>query len=116
MSCKKEPGIGGDAQITGQVWTFALNGSLTDTIAEYAAEDTYVYIVFGNNTGFDKRVKTDYDGMYRFSYLYPGEYTLFVYSFDPAQVDGQSPVVQKITLEDRKQQLQLERFEILAQP
>ena len=115
-SCKKEPGVGGDAEIKGQVWTYALNGSATDTIAEYPAEDTYVYIVYGENTGFDKRVKTDYNGEFRFSFLYPGDYTLYVYSFDPVAIDTQSPIIKKVTIEDRKEEIEIERFEILTQP
>ena len=115
-SCKKEPGVGGDAEIRGQVWAYALNGSATDTIAEYAAEDTYVYFVYGENIGFDKRVKTDYNGEFRFSFLYPGDYTLYVYSFDPAAIDAQSPIIRKVTIEDRKEEIEIERFEILSQP
>jgi hypothetical protein len=117
-SCKKEPGVGGDAEISGQVWTYALNGSATDTIAEYPAEDTYVYIVYGENTGFDKRVKTDYNGEFRFSFLYPGDYTLYVYSFDPTpeSIDGQSPVIKKVKIEERKEEIEIERFEILSLP
>lgn len=114
--CKKEPGIGGDAEIKGQVWTYQLNGSLTDTIADYAAEDVYVYIVYGENTGFDKRVKTDYNGNFRFPFLYKGKYTLYTYSFDPYAVDGQSPVIKEITINDRKEVIEMERMNILAQP
>jgi hypothetical protein len=114
--CKKEPGIGGDAEIKGQVWTYQLNGSLTDTIADYAAEDVYVYIVYGENTGFDKRVKTDYNGNFRFPFLYEGKYTLYTYSFDPYAVDGQSPVIKEITINDRKEVIEMERMNILAQP
>lgn len=116
VACKKEPGIGGDSEISGQVWSYQLNGSFNDTIAEYAAEDTYVYIVYGDNIGFDKRIKTDYNGMFRFQYLYPGDYTLYVYSFDPTAADGQSPVIVKAEIVDREQHLELDRIEILAQP
>lgn len=116
IACKKEEGVGGDASISGQVWTYAVNGSFTDTIAEYPAEDTYVYIVYGDNTGFDKRIKTDYNGEYAFNFLYPGNYTLYVYSFDPMEIDGQSPVIRKVTIEDRKEKLEMERIEIIAQP
>jgi hypothetical protein len=116
-SCKKEPGIGGDAEIRGQVWTYALNGSATDTIGEYPAKDTYVYIAFGDNTGFDKRVKTDYNGNYRFSYLYPGDYTLYVYSYDPdfdqETSDGQVAIIKRVTIRKRKEDIELDRFEIL---
>jgi hypothetical protein len=116
ISCKKEEGVGGDASISGQVWTYAVNGSFSDTIAEYPAEDTYVYIVYGDNTGFDKRIKTDYNGNYAFNFLYPGNYSLYVYSFDPLEIDGQSPVIRKVTIEGRKEEFEMERIEIIAQP
>lgn len=116
ISCKKEEGVGGDASISGQVWTYAVNGSFSDTIAEYPAEDTYVYIVYGDNTGFDKRIKTDYNGNYAFNFLYPGNYTLYVYSFDPLEIDGQSPVIRTVTIEGRKEEFEMERIEIIAQP
>jgi hypothetical protein len=54
--------------------------------------------------------------MFRFPYLYPGNYTLYVYSFDPTAEDGQSPVIVEAEIIDREQRLELERIEILAQP
>lgn len=115
-ACKKEEGVGGDASITGQVWTYAMNGSFTDTIAEYPAEDTYVYIVYGDNTGFDKRVKTDYNGYFKFNYLYPGDYTIYVYSFDPLEIDGQRAVIEHVNIESREENIDMGRIEILSQP
>ncbi len=115
-SCRKEEGIGGDAEISGQVWTYALNGSLTDTIADYAAEDTYVYIVFGDHSGFDKRIKTDYNGKFRFSYLYPGDYTIYTYSFDMNEIDQSSPVIRKVHISERSEKIEMERIDILSLP
>jgi len=115
-ACKKEEGVGGDASITGQVWTYAMNGSFTDTIAEYPAEDTYVYIVYGDNTGFDKRVKTDYNGYFKFNYLYPGDYTIYVYSFDALEIDGQRAVIEQVNIESREENIDMGRIEILSQP
>jgi hypothetical protein len=115
-ACKKEEGVGGDASITGQVWTYAMNGSFTDTIAEYPAEDTYVYIVYGDNTGFDKRVKTDYNGYFKFNYLYPGDYTIYVYSFDQLEIDGQRAVIEHVNIESREGNIDMGRIEILSQP
>jgi predicted small secreted protein len=117
VACKKEEGVGGDASISGLVWTYRVNGSATDTIAEYPAEDTYVYIVFGDNVGYDKRIKTDYNGEFKFNYLYPGDYTLYVYSFDPDPnvLDERSPVIRNVKIEERKENAEVERIEILSQ-
>ena len=118
MSCKKEEGVGGDASISGQVWTYEIeiDGTFINTVAEFPAEDTYVYIVYGDNTGYDKRIKTDYNGYFNFNYLYPGNYTLYVYSFDPYdEIDERSPVIRKIEIKERKENVEVGRIEILSQ-
>ena len=122
-ACRKEEGVGGDASIKGQLWTYAVNSSFAGTIADtaqayaqYAAEDTYVYIVYGDHSGFDKRIKTDYNGYFEFSFLYPGDYTIYAYSFDPLEIDTQSPVIKKVHIEERKESIDLGRIGILSQP
>ena len=118
MSCKKEEGVGGDASISGQVWSYAININQTfiDTVAELPAEDTYVYIVYGDHTGFDKRIKTDYNGYFNFDYLYPGNYTIYVYSFDPFdEIDQRSPVIRQVEIKKRKENVEVERIEILEE-
>lgn len=118
VACKKEEGIGGDASISGQVWTqrIAINGTFVETVAEFPAEDTYVYIVYGDNTGFDKRIKTDYNGYFNFNYLYPGNYTIYVYSFDPFdEIDQRSPVIRQVEIKERKENVEVERIEILEE-
>ncbi len=113
-SCKKEPGLGGDASIRGQIWAKDYNTSFTTLIGEYPAEDEYVYIVFGDHDGFDKRIKTDYEGKFIFDYLYQGEYTIYSYSADSTltQLDGTIPVIQNVKIESRKQDIDLGKITI----
>jgi predicted small secreted protein len=116
VACKKEEGVGGDASISGQVWTYEIeiDGTFINTVREFPAEDTYVYIVYGDNTGYDKRIKTDYNGYFNFNYLYPGNYTLYVYSFDPYdEIDERSPVIRQVEIKERKENVEVERIEIL---
>lgn len=103
-SCKKDPGVGGDAEILGQVWTRDYNTSMTTLIGEYPAADEYVYIVYGDHKGFDKRIKTDYNGFFRFQYLYPGNYTIYAYSADTTlqELDGQLVVIKQVELKEKK--------------
>lgn len=118
LACKKEEGVGGDASISGQVWSHVveINQTFIDTLAELPAEDTYVYIVYGDHTGFDKRVKTDYNGYFNFKYLYPGNYTIYVYSFDPFdEIDQRSPVIRQVEIKERKENVEVERIEILEE-
>lgn len=119
LACKKEEGVGGDASISGQVWSYVveINQTFIDTLAELPAEDTYVYIVYGDHTGFDKRIKTDYNGRFNFKYLYPGNYTIYVYSYDPFdEIDERSPVIRQIEIKERKENVEVERIEILELP
>lgn len=108
-SCKKEPGIGGDAKIKGHVTIRDYNSIFTVLLNEYPAEDVYVYIVFGDNDGFDKRVKTDYEGNFQFEHLYKGDYELYVYSKDSTLTDPneQVPVITYVNIEERKEVVDL---------
>lgn len=104
FSCEKEPGIGGNGSIGGKIITHDYNASFTQLLGKYPAADQYVYIVFGNHNGYDKRIKTDYNGFYRFNFLYPGEYTIYTYSADTSGniLSGQVVVKQDIELKKDK--------------
>src|SRR5438093_6287441 len=82
VSCQKDPGIGGDASIKGSVFVKHYNTTFTQFISEYPGADVYVYLIFGNDISYDKRIKTTYDGQFEFKYLYKGDYTVYVYSID----------------------------------
>lgn len=113
VSCKKDAGFGGDASIEGSVKVYVVNGQFTDTLASYPGKDLYVYIKYGDHTGYDKRIKTDYDGNFLFDHLYPGEYELYTYSSDPISPDGLRAVVVNTTIEKRNQKIVLDTLEIL---
>ena len=109
MSCKKEPGIGGDASINGKVYVKHYNGTFSNLIAEYYAPDVYVYIIFGNDISYGKRIKTSYDGGFEFKYLYEGDYKIYAYSIDSAAVVNgiykpDSAVVKHVNISERKQE------------
>jgi hypothetical protein len=113
--CKKEPGFGGNATIQGSVWVKDYNSTLTTLIGEYAGKDVYVYIVYGDHAGFDKRVKTDYNGEFEFPFLYEGKYKVYVYSLDSAFTDlsGTKALVKEVEIGDKKEVKELEPFVIL---
>ena len=104
VSCKKE-GVGGDATIAGHVHVEKYNSTFTQFISEYPGRDVYVYIVYGEHSGYDKRVKTDYNGNFEFPYLYKGKYTVYSYSRDSTFQDpsGTIPVIREVEITDRKQ-------------
>ncbi len=106
-SCKKEPGIGGDASIKGNVFVKNYNSTFTTLINEYPGADVYVYLIFGSDVSYSKRIKTTYDGQFEFKYLYQGDYTVYAYSLDSTLTvpSGTIPIIQKVTITERKQQV-----------
>jgi hypothetical protein len=104
-ACTKNPGIGGDASIKGNVFVEHWNTTFTQFISEYPGADIYVYLVFGSDISYGNRIKTNPDGEFEFKYLYKGDYTIYVYSFDSTLTDpsGLIPVEQTVNITDRKQ-------------
>ena len=108
-SCRKEPGVGGDASIQGRVWVRHYNSTFTTFIGEYPGDDQYVYIIYGEHPGYDARLKTSYDGTFRFQYLNPGKYQLYVYSLDSTltSLNNTVPVIRDVEISSRKQEVDL---------
>ena len=57
-----------------------------------------VYIVFGDEDFYADEIRTDYEGKFKFSYLYPGDYRLYTYSecspIDPCDSDVRKVEIQ----------------------
>ncbi len=59
--------------------------------------DEDVFIIYGNHEyGFDDKVKTSFDGTYRFDYLNDGNYKIFAYNDN---VDGKNAVVYDVKID-----------------
>jgi hypothetical protein len=107
-SCKKEAGEGGLASIKGKVQTDLRLVPSNPVTYQYSRPgvDEEVYIIYGDNTGPDDRVWTNYKGEFEFNNLRPGDYKIYVYSRDTtgsAQVNTQRmPVVREVKIEERK--------------
>lgn len=103
-SCKKEPGLGGHSSISGHITVRHYNANFNQYLGTYDGADEYVYIVFGNHSGYDQRIKTDYNGNFQFNYLYPGDYSIYTYSLDSTlqSLNGNVALVQNIKLEKRE--------------
>jgi hypothetical protein len=78
-ACVKEEGVGGNCTLTGKVYAKDYNGSGV-LVSEYYAADERVFIVYGKDAVYSDEFRTSYDGTYQFENLFPGTYTLFVYS------------------------------------
>lgn len=107
VGCRKGPGPGGKATITGTInleqWEeFWCDGSPSCVTCSFSLPETGcwedptfvqitpaqaydVYIRYGNGDDIiDDNVETDLNGNYTFEYLLPGDYIITVYGHDPA--------------------------------
>ena len=112
-SCKK-PGIGGDATIKGYVHVQKWNSTFTQFLGQYEGKDQYVYIVYGDHAGYDKRIKTDYTGRFEFPSLFKGNYKIYTYSRDSsfADLSGSVAVVKDIEITKRKETITIDTLSI----
>ena len=78
--CIKDSGEGGSSTIIGKVYAYDYNAEMTQLRNQYYAPDEDVYIIYGGDSIFNDRTRTNHDGFFRFEYLRPGTYTIFVYS------------------------------------
>ena len=84
-SCNKGPGVGGSGTVQGFVkLVHHPDDDFTLTPDTMAAAKTDVFIVYGDEAYFGDDVETGADGMYRFEYLLPGNYTIYSYSTLPS--------------------------------
>lgn len=84
-SCNKGPGEGGTGTVQGIVkMVHHSDNDFTLMPDTMAAAKTDVFIVYGDDAFYGNDVETGLDGMYRFEYLLPGEYTVFAYSTLPS--------------------------------
>jgi hypothetical protein len=101
ISCEKPPGEGGSASVMGRIW-------IKDypTLQEYAGYDEYVYIVYGDEVSYGDRVRTTYDGRFKFSYLRKGKYKIYAYSMALTSLQD-SAVIRSFEITDRKEKADL---------
>lgn len=117
-SCTKDEGKGGDASISGRVFARKYNTTFTQFISSYFVADEYVYIIYGDDISYGERVKTNYDGVFQFKYLYPGDYRIYVYSKDSLRQSptGEVAVIRDVRINGRKQQLDIGQIDIFTNP
>ncbi|MFM9943936.1 MAG: hypothetical protein ACKVQB_01755 [Bacteroidia bacterium] len=114
IACEKPEGEGGKATIKGNVWTEDWNNTFTSLETEYAAADKEVYIIYGTNTSYSKRIRTDYEGDFEFKFLREGNYKIYVYSKDKTlqSKSGEIAVVKDIEITKKKQTINLDKIVI----
>jgi hypothetical protein len=110
-ACEKEPGFGGLAEISGKVYVFDYNpeGIL---VAEGYTGDIEVYIGVDGQQGVLERVRTSFDGTFRFRELRKGTYDIWVFSDCDSCTDNKEPIIQKTVVSSNRQKITLEDFRI----
>ncbi|MCX7728032.1 MAG: hypothetical protein N2203_01035 [Bacteroidia bacterium] len=120
FSCKKPPGPGGNASIKGKVTMYFYDASTNTFSKKYPGADVDVYIIYGSETSYGDRIRTDYEGDFEFKYLRKGSYTIYVYSTDtvafkgpPANPKAPKIAIKKtVTISKNKQTLDAGEFVI----
>ncbi|HIP32806.1 MAG TPA: hypothetical protein EYG86_08600 [Crocinitomicaceae bacterium] len=106
-SCKKIEGPGGSSIITGKIHAEIHDGA-GNLLAEYDIAKEDVYIIYGNeSSAFDDKVKTSYDGTFKFDYLEKGNYQVFVYEKDPTIPSGKVVKILDVEITDKKSTIDL---------
>lgn len=82
ISCSKDEGVGGTATIRGKVVIHDYNDDFSLLISQHNATEEDVYIIYGEENTFGDQTETNYDGIFEFRYLLPGDYKVFVYTQD----------------------------------
>lgn len=82
FSCEKTEGPGGTSTIAGKIWVQGYKREFNVDVPgqEYWGEEIDVYLIYGNDSIYSERTKTNYDGSYWFQYLHEGTYTVYTYS------------------------------------
>lgn len=111
-SCAKPEGEGGTSTIQGKVYAYDYNGSGV-LQGEFYAADEDVFIIYGDEDNYyDDSFKTSFDGSFRFQYLRPGTYTIFVYSDCISCPSGTEALTQTVEITGNNQDIILDDFEI----
>jgi hypothetical protein len=82
----KEADDDGSSTIVGKVYAKKYNSTFTSLLSEYYAPDEDVYIIYGDNTSYNERIRSSFDGTFEFKNLRKGLYKIFVYSDDSAKI------------------------------
>jgi hypothetical protein len=114
FSCSKEAGEGGNSTIYGKIIAYNYNAEFTNLRGIYPAADEDVYLIYGEDRSYSERIRSNYNGIYEFKYLRPGDYTIYVYSKDSTLtlVSEMYPVIRTVKIDDKHQAVEVEEMKI----
>lgn len=105
FSCAKEAGDGGNSTIYGKIIAYNYNAEFTNLRGIYPAADEDVFLIYGNDRSYSQRIRSNYEGIYEFKYLRPGDYTIYLYSKDSTLTLASEiyAVIRKVKIENNRQ-------------
>ncbi len=110
-SCKKTPGYGGLATITGKVYVYDYNNSNVLEAEGYTG-DVNVFLSADDYPGQLDDVGTDFNGAYRFEGLRKGRYTVWVFEDCDTCTDNKRVIKQSVNIEKNNAEIELPDFKI----
>lgn len=107
FSCSKEEGFGGLASLSGKVYAkdYNSNGKLID---EGYLGDVTVYIGKKDDPHYLDKLNSSYDGSFKFKFLHPGNYDVWVFGDCDTCTWDQTYVKKTITINGKKEDAVLE--------
>lgn len=114
-SCKKEPGVGGRATITGKVIIDEYDNTFTVYRTSYPGQDQNVFITYGDDNTVGDQTKSSFDGSFKFEFLQKGKYKIFVISKDSSQkvASVTIEVLQAVEITESKEVIALSDMHII---
>jgi len=105
VSCSKEAGDGGNSSITGSIIVHDYNSNYTQLNGIYNGADEEVHIIYGDDLSYSDRIRTNYNGVYEFKFLRPGDYTIYAYSEDSTLTlpSGKYAVIRQVKITSNHQ-------------
>ena len=99
-SCEVSEGVGGTASIEGSLTMNQYNDDFSTLVSSFPAADEKVYIQYGDSKTVSDDVETSYDGYFKFSYLYEGDYTIYYYSKDSLNpLDSKKEILLEVSVD-----------------
>ena len=114
-SCKKPPGEGGFASITGKLYVRNYEETFTVLTSQYYAAGETVYIIYGDGQEVGNTVKTSYDGSFVFNFLRKGKYKVYALGKDstkPYQSVSKESLFE-VEITEKKQKMVLDDLVII---
>lgn len=107
ISCKKIEGPGGSSTIKGVIHAEVYDAA-GNLLYDYNVAKEDVFIIYGDDEStFDDKTKTSFDGSFKFEFLEKGNYQVFVYQKDNTVPGGKVVKIKDVEISKKKSTIDL---------